>query len=277
MWRAGGSLEQRRGSCPGAHSTRGIWYRASPRVSTVKSNIVKSNISYEECRISYKISQHERLRRRLHPLFQLPQAAGEEVVGRLDPVKLLGGGEALVHMFQLGAGTELIVGTLDEDFGGGAAFQIVGRTPARGEPGGHQEGGASRLTSQAGNDARAEGKAGQREGERGIAFAEPGERGAGVFDFAFQVSVLAGARAHAAEVKAQDDDARAAQSAGQTVDHFVVHGAAVERMGMADHGGHPRRDILGLFEQGFDPAGGTGESERLDAARHRRVSSSGSW
>src|ERR1019366_7494742 len=77
-----------------------------------------------------------------------------------------------------------------------------------------------------------------------------------------------GARAHAAEVKAQDDDARAAQSPRQTVDYFVVHGAAVQRVRMADHGGHPGRDVLGFFEQRFNPACGTGERERLDAARH---------
>ena len=87
--------------------------------------------------------------------------------------------------------------------------------------------------------------------------------------------VLARAAAHAAEIEAQHDDARAAQSARQAVDHLVVHRAAEERVGMADHRAHTRRAILGLFEQRFQIAGGTGEGVRLDAARH--VSWCGSW
>ena len=82
------------------------------------------------------------------------------------------------------------------------------------------------------------------------------------------MGVLARAAAYAAKVEAQHDDAGAAQSARQAVDHLVVHGAAEERVRMADHGGHPRFDVLGLFEQRFEIAGGTGDGVRLDAARH---------
>src|ERR1019366_1375922 len=155
---------------PGTRSTLSGAYIVIPITSRVNRRY-----SYYFSRVGlvrYGMRRHELLRRRLHPLFQLPQTAGEEVVGRLDPVQLLGGGEALIHRFQLGAGTELIVSALDEDLRGGAVLQVIGRAPARREPGGHQETGASRLTSQAGNDARAEGKAGQRVGEGGIAFAE---------------------------------------------------------------------------------------------------------
>src|ERR1019366_1275549 len=108
---------------------------------------------------------------RLHLLFQRLQTAGEEVVGRLDPVELLGGGEALIHGLQFRAGSKLIVGALDEDFGGGAGLQVIGRTPSRGESCGHQKAGARGLTSQPGYDARAEGKAGERVRESGIALA----------------------------------------------------------------------------------------------------------
>src|SRR5450759_1965663 len=101
-------------------------------------------------------------RRRLHLLFQRFQPAGEEVVDGGNPVELLRGGEALVHRFQFRAGTVLIVSALDEDLGGGAVLQIIGgRTPARGESGGHQKTGARLLASTAGNPARAEGKAGE--------------------------------------------------------------------------------------------------------------------
>jgi hypothetical protein len=44
---------------------------------------------------------------------------------------------------------------------------------------------------------------------------------------------------------------------------------------MADHGAQARLAILGLFEQRFEAARGTGEHDRLDAARH--VNSCGSW
>ena len=146
---------------------------------------------------------------------------------------------------------------------------MVGRTPARGKAGGHQESGVLRSSQpEPRDDARAEGEAGERVGQIGIARAQPGERGAGVFDLALQVRVLALARADAAEVEAQHDDPGAAQSARHAVDHLVVHGAAVERMRMAEHGDHARLAMVGLFEQGFELPGGTGESVRLDAARH---------
>src|SRR5258708_12917794 len=77
--------------------------------------------------------------RRRHLLFQRLKPAGEEVVGSLDPVKLLGGGEALIHLFELRAGTVLIVRALYEDLGSSAVLQIDGRTPARREPGRHYE------------------------------------------------------------------------------------------------------------------------------------------
>ena len=107
-----------------------------------------------------------------------------------------------------------------------------------------------------------------RVGECGIALAKPAERRPGVLNFAFQLPVHAGARPHAAEVEAQDDDAGASQSAGQAIDHFIVHGAAIQRVGMTDHGAEARVAALGLFEQRLEASGGTGQSERLDAARH---------
>jgi hypothetical protein len=37
---------------------------------------------------------------------------------------------------------------------------------------------------------------------------------------------------------------------------------------VAHDGAHPRFDVLGLFEQRFEIAGGTSDSVRLDAAWH---------
>src|ERR1035437_6405327 len=113
-----------------------------------------------------RTSDEQRLfRRRLRLLFQRFQPAGEEVVGGGNPVELLGGGAALVQPLKFRAGSELVVSALDEDLRGGATLQIIGgRTPARREPGGHQETGSFGLASQPRDHARAERKAGERVG-----------------------------------------------------------------------------------------------------------------
>src|SRR5258708_36652994 len=111
--------------------------------------------------------------RRRHLLFQRLKPAGEEVVGSLYPGELLGGGEALIHRFELRAGTVLIVRALYEDLGSSAVLQIVGRTPARREPGRHHEARALTFTSQARDHARAERKPRERVRQLRIAFTQP--------------------------------------------------------------------------------------------------------
>jgi hypothetical protein len=53
------------------------------------------------------------------------------------------------------------------------------------------------------------------------------------------------------------------------VDDLVVQGTAVDGMGMADERGFDGRAGVGLFKQGFETPGGTGDEERFDAARHK--------
>src|SRR5271157_4447872 len=81
-------------------------------------------------------------------------------------------------------------------------------------------------------------------------------------------SLGAAAEVDAAEVQAQDGTTGAAQGARRAVDDLVVQSAAVERMGMADERGFQRRAGVGLFKQGFEAPGGTGDEKRFDAARH---------
>ena len=77
------------------------------------------------------------------------------------------------------------------------------------------------------------------------------------------------ARADAAKIEAQHYGARRAQSAGQTVNHLVVHRAAELRMRVAEDDREPRRLVLGLFEERFGGAlEGPGRKWDSDAARH---------
>ena len=94
------------------------------------------------------------------------------------------------------------------------------------------------------------------------------DAGARVVDFADAEVVATLAFADAAEVEAQHRVTGGAQGARHAVNHLVVHGAAEQRMGMAEQR-HGARCVLRRFEQGFEPAGGAVQQEGFDAKRHR--------
>jgi len=81
------------------------------------------------------------------------------------------------------------------------------------------------------------------------------------------------AQVHAAKVKSQNYAAGAPQTTGDPVDDFVVHRAAVERVGMAYEARLYRVPIFRLFEQRFQAACRPIDKVRFDSTRH--VSSTG--
>ena len=90
-----------------------------------------------------------------------------------------------------------------------------------------------------------------------------------ILDFAFEVPVLAGASPHPPEVETQHDPSCAPHSAGEPVNHLVVHCSAMPRMRMADHCCLDGTVLLWLFEQCLQPAGRTGYEEALESPRHQ--------
>ena len=205
-------------------------------------------------------------------MFELVESAQEEVVAGIDPEKLFGAPEVVVEGLELGAGAVLVVGRLDEIARAAAAHGVseLGGVDGR-ETGGDDAAGAGIFQrSREGNGgAGAEAEAGQGERQSRVAAAQFGQAGTGVFDFAGTAVVGAAAEVDAAEVEAQDDATGAAQAAGEAVDDLVVQGTAVDGMGMADKRSFDGRAGVGLFKQGFETPGGTGDEERFDAARHK--------
>jgi len=198
------------------------------------------------------------------------------VVGGVYPDELFGAPEAVVKGLELGAGAVLVAGAVDEDARAAKADGVgeLGGVEG-GETGGDDAAGAvlAERRGEGDNGAGTEAEAGEGIGEAGVAAQELGDRSAGILDLAGTTVVTAMAEIDAAEVEAQHDAARAAQAAGQAINHFVVQGAAVDGMGMADESGLDGRGCsryvgVGLFEQRFEATGGAGNEERLDAARH---------
>ena len=70
---------------------------------------------------------------------------------------------------------------------------------------------------------------------------KPLKGAAHVFDFSPPVIVLPGTQACSAEIEAQHGKPEAVQSFHGVKHHFVVQGAAKQRMRMADHSGVRRR------------------------------------
>lgn len=87
-----------------------------------------------------------------------------------------------------------------------------------------------------GLDVAAKGKSGQRDGQ--IALFAPRMTGQRqhVFGFADAVIELSRTLPDAAEVEAKCSQSEAAESPGQCRHHLVVHGAAMQRMGMGNQG-----------------------------------------
>ena len=75
------------------------------------------------------------------------------------------------------------------------------------------------------------------------------------------VIVRALAQARAAEIEAQSWNPEKVKRAGDLEDDFVVHGAAEERVRMADDGGNRRIRVNRRPEQGFQAARGAGNKE----------------
>src|SRR4051794_25728327 len=85
------------------------------------------------------------------------QRSAEKMVGGFHPVQLLRSSETLVHAFQLGPRAVLVLRALDENLGRGAPFQLIRRTPSRGEARGHHKARARALAAEPQDDARPEG------------------------------------------------------------------------------------------------------------------------
>src|SRR5205807_2151190 len=101
------------------------------------------------------------------------------------------------------------------------------------------------------HDASPEGESCQRKQQTRVPAPKIAESGARVLCLTFSVSVSAFALRNAAVIESQHHCAGAPETSGDAEDHFVVHGAAVLGMRMADQRGFTRRGILGLFKQGF--------------------------
>jgi hypothetical protein len=69
-------------------------------------------------------------------------------------------------------------------------------------------------------------------------------------------------------VEAHHNRSGPAQTAGEAVDRFRVHGAAVLRVGVANESGSDGVAVFGFFEDGFDSAGWSGDKEVFDFAGH---------
>src|SRR6185503_1154380 len=85
------------------------------------------------------------------------------------------------------------------------------------------------------------------------------------------------AQIHAAKVEAQHDASGFTQTARDPINHLVVHGAAEQRMRMADERGFDGIAVFRLFEQAFQPAVGPGNKLRFDTARHQLVRKFVNW
>ena len=88
------------------------------------------------------------------------------------------------------------------------------------------------------------------------------EGGAGVLLLALRVVVQPLARPHTPEVEAQHGQALLLEGLGRAEHGLEVHHSAVERVGVADHGGG-HRFPFGLHEEGLETSRGAGQIERL--------------
>ncbi len=75
------------------------------------------------------------------------------------------------------------------------------------------------------------------------------ERGADILPFAKSAIVYTGAAASAAKIETQHRDAKGIERFRRLVDHLVVHGAAKERMRMADDRSERRMLNAGWFPE----------------------------
>ena len=92
---------------------------------------------------------------------------------------------------------------------------------------------------------------------------QPIEPGTNVINLALAVVVHAFTESGIAEVEAEHRKSEGVQRLHGVIHNFVVHGAAIHRVGMADQGG-VRGGGLTLVQQGFEFSGRTAQKQRSD-------------
>src|SRR4051812_40136200 len=101
-----------------------------------------------------------------------------------------------------------------------------------------------------------------------VPIAQKRKRRAGVLHFPGPFVVRALAEVHAAKVKPQHYVTGSPEPPRNTVNNLVMHGPAIERVGVAHETGSPGSRVVGFFEQRFKPAGRPRDEVRLDTPRH---------
>ena len=96
----------------------------------------------------------------------------------------------------------------------------------------------------------------------------PLKRQSSVFDLTDSLTMFPLAAAHAPKIETQHHRTATPQTAGDAVNHFVVHGSTEQRMRMADYAGFDGLTVFRRFEQRFQFSRGPIEQVRLDAAGH---------
>ena len=218
------------------------------------------------------------------------------MISGFDADQLLGVGEGVDEGFEFTGGGKLIARAADEQFGFRAlaqefeivdavfcaAFECAACDGDDGQAEGDEGADVAVAKRGAQSDSGSEREAGEDDGQ-GEFTLEPIESGSHIFDFADAAGVLALAQAGAAEVKTEHGKSEAVERFHGVECDFVVQRSAVERMGMANHGGMRRVGRSGV-EESFQASGGTGEEERADAGIgdhrirvHQLPVASGQW
>ena len=195
------------------------------------------------------------------------QAAFEEMVGGFNDDELLGFWQASDERCQSCFRCELVAGSADEQLRLRACFEkgvVVGAVIDRGDRGAETDDGLHTWIGTGGAKADGGSEGEPRKDHRQVKFlSEPVEGGAYVIDFARAGVVLAVAPSGAAEIETQHREAELVERLHRVKDDFVVQGAAVERMGVANNRrvGRARRSCV---EEGFEPSGGAGKEQRAN-------------
>ena len=179
---------------------------------------------------------------------ELVESVPEEVVIGGDPDQPFRLRQLLEQRLELGTGSVLVVGAVNEDL---QALAGLNESPIRvdgREPHGDEPERVACGAAEPQNDPRSERKTGQGIGKTRIPRAEPLEAGVRILDLSETVAVFALAQVDATEVEAQDHTTRLSKSSGHPVDDLVVHGAAVLRVRVANENRLLRFAMFRLFE-----------------------------
>ena len=176
----------------------------------------------------------------LHDFLNLIEFTGKEMVGSLYPMKLLGFRQGIIEVRNLYDGAEFIASSLEDQLG---LADLPEKTEVEGVHGNSQahEGDDLRVgRSHRESHPRPEGEPHKANRQSGIMRGEIPERGANVLSLTVAASESSYTLSRPAEIKPQGGEAQLEGSLGRAIDHFVVHRAAIQRVGMAN-----QRDVMG--------------------------------